>query len=145
MKEHLTGSVDNLKLRFDSPQYAAMILKGLDGKRFEMEIGPEETGVRKQQHRYYRKCVVEPLQIFLRGCGYDCTTDDVHGILATRFLTSYLINPATGEYGDSYVKSTSKLTVRTMAEYIDKCIQYIVETYRIPIEEADKDWRSKKK
>lgn len=145
MKNTLSGSVDNLKLRFDSPHFAAHCLRELEGKRFEMVLGEESQSVSARQHRYYRGAIVKPLWIFQNACGNRCTMDAVHGSLAKRFLESYIVNEKTGAIGDSYIKSTANLTMKEMAEYIDTCIQYVIETYGIPIEEADPDWRIKRK
>jgi hypothetical protein len=61
------------------------------------------------------------------------------------FLTESLVNESTGAIIGSYVRSTADLTTIEMADFIDAVIQHAAETYGLPIDEADKNWRLKKK
>lgn len=111
------------------------ILRQLEGKQVEVCIRERRSYTTNPQMRYYRGVVVFLIAERMRSDGVTgpyggpITDQEVHELLAAKFLrVSVCVNPDTGECED-YVKSTSKLTVAEMGEYLERVIAWAAETF----------------
>jgi len=143
MKESLSGSVENRKLRFDAPHYAAHVLDELEGKRFEMTISVEKRKHTDPQRKYYFAVIVEMVYAAIRNLGNEVYRDDVHEFLKNKFLTKDLMGKG-GEILGIYSPSLSRLSKEAMMDYIDAIIRWSAEFLGLVIPDADPAWRTKK-
>ena len=111
------------------------ILRQLEGKQVEVCIRERRSYTTNPQMRYYRGVVVFLIAERMRSDGVTgpyggpITDQEVHELLAAKFLrVSVCVDLDTGECVD-YVKSTAKLTTREMSEYIEAVKAWALEMY----------------
>lgn len=110
------------------------LLHDMEGCNVEVCIRPRRSYTSVPQHRYYRGVVVAMIGDHLRAHGIDgphggpITDEQVHAMLAHRFLrATVLIDPDTGECMD-IVKSTAALTTAEISDYWDQVRKWAAET-----------------
>ncbi len=97
-----------------------------NGGQCEVCIRDKRRYTSQPQMRYYRGVVVFLVAEEMRRLGTEgpyggpITDEEVHQLLAAKFLRkSVCVNPDTGESED-YVMSTTKLTTKEMSDYIER-------------------------
>ena len=110
------------------------LLHDMEGQQVEVCIRPRRSYTSVPQHRYYRGVVVAMIGDHLRANGIDgphggpITDEQVHQMLAQRFLRStILIDADTGECMD-IVRSTAALTTAEMGDYWDQARGWAADT-----------------
>lgn len=111
------------------------LMRQYEGKQVEVCIREKRYYTSNPQRGYYWGVVVFLIGERMRSDGVTgpyggpITDQEVHELLAAKFLrVSVCVNPETGECED-YVKSTSRLTVREMGEYLERVIAWAAETF----------------
>lgn len=102
------------------------LLRQLENRQIEVCIREKRHYTTDKQRRYYRGVVVFLVAEEMRRLGTEgpyggpITDEEVHQLLAAKFLRkSVCVNPDTGESED-YVMSTTKLTTKEMSDYIER-------------------------
>lgn len=119
------------------------LMHDLEGKQVEVCIRPRRSYTSVPQHRYYRGVVVAMIGDHLRAHGINgphggpITDEQVHQMLAQRFLRKTIIlDPDTGECMD-IVMSTADLPSSAMSEYWDQARQWAAEALDLFIPDPD--------
>lgn len=119
------------------------LMHDLEGKQVEVCIRPRRSYTSVPQHRYYRGVVVAMIGDHLRAHGVNgphggpITDEQVHQMLAQRFLRKTIIlDPDTGECMD-IVMSTADLPSSAMSDYWDQARQWAAETLDLFIPDPD--------
>ena len=114
-------------------------MKELEGQRVEVLIRPRRSYRSLPQNNYYWGVVVHLIAHHMRELavegphGGPITDQQVHELMASRFLRrSQLVNPDTGEYIDVVV-STSSLTKSEFADYVEQVKEWAVTTFGLDI------------
>lgn len=115
------------------------LLRELEDQQVEVCIRPRRAYTSLPQMRYYRGVVIRLLAMCMRDLGATgpyggpITDEEVHEIMAMRYLReTVLVNPDTGECMD-IVPSTSKITTARMVEYVEAVRAYARETFDLYI------------
>lgn len=115
------------------------ILRELEDRQVEVCIRLKRNYTSQPQMGYYRGVVIAMLVLEMRNRsvngphGGPITDQQVHEMLAARFLReAVLINPETGEYME-VVKSTAKLTTGEMTDYIEQIRAWAMEVFGLNI------------
>jgi hypothetical protein len=124
----------DLVVNFDDPHAKNDFLREVGASRGKqrVRISQYRNKYSDQQMRYYFGCVVTPFQEFLGEQGEHHTKDDVHRILKYKFLRKSAQDPQTGELLAEIVPSIKSLDVVKMSRYIDDCIRWLWDTFRVP-------------
>ena len=112
---------------------AAGILRGL----YRVSLEPAADTRTNRQNAFYWLILSRAAKYLSDGGQRQYGADEVHRAMGRRFLTETICDPNTGEVLDSYVGSTTRLTVEQMADYIDKVQMRLDEKYGIPPLEAE--------
>jgi hypothetical protein len=83
------------------------------------------------QNRYYHGCIVRSFHDFLQEQGETYTHDEVHQILAAKFLRVGVPDPRTGEQIAERVRSTTTLNIVEFGNYIESCIAWLADMFGI--------------
>lgn len=121
------------------------LMRDLNDCQIEVCIRPFRPRTSLKQHRYYRRMVIELLVETMRGHGVTgphggpITHEQVHQMMAQRFLReSVLLDEETGEYMD-IVKSTADLTTGEMVSFVEAVRDWAYETFGLDIPDPDPD------
>lgn len=114
-------------------------MKELEGQRVEVMLRPRRSYRTLPQNNYYWGVVVHLIADHMRELGVEgphggpITDQQVHELMAARFLRrSQLVNPDTGEYIDVVV-STSSLTKSEFADYVEQVKSWAMDTFGLEI------------
>jgi hypothetical protein len=115
------------------------LMRELNDCQVEVCIRKKRNYTSGPQRNYYFGVVIAMLVLEMRARGVNgphggpITDQQVHEMLAARFLReAVLINPETGEYME-VVKSTAKLTTGEMTEYIEAIRAWGMEVFGLNI------------
>jgi len=115
------------------------LLRSLEGQQVEVCIRPRRAYTSQPQMRYYRGVVIRLLAMCMRDHGTESpsggpiTDEEVHQMLAGRFLKETVqIDPETGECMDLVI-STSKATSAQMTQYIEDVRKWALKVFDLDI------------
>lgn len=115
------------------------LMREFEDQQVEVCIRPRRARTSLPQHRYYRGVVVAMLVQEMRNQGVQglhggpITREQVHQMMAMKFLRdSVCINEETGECID-VVKSTADLTTAEMAQFVDWVRDWAYEVFGLEI------------
>lgn len=115
------------------------LMREFEDQQVEVCIRPRRARTSLPQHRYYRGVVVAMLVQEMRNQGVQglhggpITGEQVHQMMAMKFLRdSVCINEETGECID-VVKSTADLTTAEMAQFVDWVRDWAYEVFGLEI------------
>lgn len=121
------------------------LMASLEDQQVEVCVRPFRPRTSLKQHRYYRGMVIELLVEEMRKHGVTgphggpITHEQVHQMMAQRFLReSVLLDEETGEYMD-IVKSTADLTTGEMVSFVEAVRDWAYETFGLDIPDTDPD------
>lgn len=121
------------------------LMASLEDQQVEVCVRPFRPRTSLKQHRYYRGMVIELLVEEMRNHGVTgphggpITHEQVHQMMAQRFLReSVLIDEESGEYMD-IVRSTADLTTGEMASFVEAVRDWAYETFGLDIPDPDPD------
>jgi len=121
------------------------LMRELEDQQVEVCIRPRRNYTSHPQRGWYRGIIIRMITIELRGRGVNgphggpITDEQVHKMLAQRFLReSVLLDEETGEYME-VVLSTSEITAARMAEYCDQVRKWAWDTLDLKIDDPDPD------
>ena len=140
-----TALVRNGKIEPEHPVYYFEEIHKLNGKEVSVEI--KEVSIRSTpQNRYYWGVVVYMVRERLLELGYELndlnqdehapkniTRDDVHLFLKDHFNRKDLLHPETGEVLGSFSASTTDVTPKEFALYIERIIRWASQALDITI------------
>lgn len=116
--------VDIAEKKIANPKEVRAFFEGLqDGKHL---LVAKDFSVRSNNQNNYYWTVCELLVVPLRDLGWDVDKDGVHEFLKDRFLKEKVYNEQTQTFFYR-IKSTSKLSITEMKNYLDQCIQFAAE------------------
>ncbi len=107
----------------------------IDGKPYDIDIKPVRVTRSNRANAFYWACVVESFNQFLRDQGESYTAEDCHEFLKCKFLLQTLVNHETGEVVARAPRSTASLTTEEFAEFLDRCIAWLAETFGVVVPE----------
>ncbi len=115
------------------------LLRSLEGAQVEVCVRPRQTYASNNQHRYYRGVVIRLLAMCMRDHGTQSpgggpiTDEEVHQMMAGRFLKeTVLVDPETGECMDVVI-STAKATSARMTQYIEDVRAWALKVFDLDI------------
>jgi len=117
------GEIAKGALVMDNSAFFWDSLKLLEGMRIVVEVKRYSSRRSNAANAYYWASIVGGMS---ETTGY--TPEECHEILKLKCnsQTDYLLNEKTGEYEEiTHPKSTTRLTPKEFAEYIDKCTAFL--------------------
>lgn len=104
-----------------------------DGRLVRLLFGPARVTRSNRANAYYWSCVVASFHDFLREQGESYTAEDCHEFLKCKHLLQTLVNRETGEVIGRAPRSTASLTTEEFADYLDRCIVWLADTFGIVV------------
>lgn len=111
------------------------------GKRFVMECYEEAPKRTNPQNRYYHGAVVKLTFLELRRHGYDqfMYPVEVHEMWREMFLKRPITDPKTGNVVGYKIGSTTKESVESFWEYINRCRRWSAEVIHLNIPDPPRE------
>lgn len=111
-----------------------------------LTIKQRHRGRTLRQNAFYWVAVVPAFVDALREqWGEEVSEDDAHAMLKERFLKvrKRRVDEETGEIPGvlEYVRSTTTLTTVEFSDYIDQCRKFLMEWFRVEVEDPSPLWR----
>lgn len=122
-----------LEINFNSLDQKRILYQTLRGMRGIQRITITEAKRQRtcQQNRYYFGVVVHLFHRFLNDQGEALTKEQTHELMKAKFLRETVINHETGEVIGERIKSTTELSTKDFAAYVDQCIAWLADMFGI--------------
>lgn len=115
------------------------LMRSLEDCQVEVCIRPRRAYTTQPQMRYYRGVVIRLLAMCMRDHGTQSprggpiTDEEVHQMMAGRFLKeTVLVNPETGECEDIVI-STTQATTAQMTQYVEDVRAWALRVFDLDI------------
>ncbi len=114
---------------------------GLLQGKFRVRVTNAARNRTNQQNKWYHSCIVKSFAEYWSDCsGEPVMTEQAHEWLKAKFLSYSVVNNITGEY-ETFVKSTTKLSTKSMAEYCELCRDHLAKSCNIIVPDPDPNWK----